>query len=226
MTFRRILFTYGILALVAGLFLIVRTAYINSKLKLVPATVTEITQESVTFKHSDGSTEERMMDVVNAEYRYKDSKGTVLVVPQWSKGLSHDDIKKLKKGDEIELYFDPFERSVASPEGFTLGIIQCAISAAMIYIGIKGAKGYKAEFFERYKKAFLTTMFLSGVVLGYAVYEEFFYSPGGMMPGIAALGAFLWMFGFMAIALIAEIIVWSVSVAGYKKKERQLNEQQ
>ena len=69
-------------------------------------------------------------------------------------------------------------------------------------------------------------MFLSGGVLGYAVYEEFFYAPGGMMPGIAALGAFLWMFGFMAIALIAEIIVWSVSVAGYKKKERQLNEQQ
>ncbi len=221
MTFRRILLTYGILAVIAGLFLAVRTTYLNLLLKPVPATVTEVTQEPVTVKHSDGTSEERMMDVVNAEYECYGVKDTIPLVPGWTKGLTSKQIDKLKVGDKVEVLVDPMTGDAKTTESYTLAIMQCAIAAVMIYLGRKGRKGYKAEFFDRYKLPFIVTMVLSGVVLGYAIYEEFFYTPGGFMPGMAALGAFLWVFGIMIIALIIEIVMWTVAIVRYRKRERE-----
>jgi hypothetical protein len=226
MTFRRILLTYGILAVIAGLFLAVRTTYLNLLLKPVPATVTEVTQEPVTIKHSDSTFEERMMDVVNAEYECYGVKDTIPLVPGWTKGLTSKQIDKLKVGDKVEVLVDPMTGDAKTRESYTLAIMQCAIAAVMIYLGRNGRKGYKAEFFDRYKLPFIVTMVLSGVVLGYSIYEEFFYAPGGFMPGMAALGAFLWVFGIMMIALIIEIVMWTVAIVRYRKREKQLNDKQ
>jgi hypothetical protein len=96
----------------------------------------------------------------------------------------------------------------------------------MIYLGKKGRKGYKAEFFGRYKPAFIYTCFASGVSLGYAIYEEFIFVGGGMMPGLAELGKYIFLLMIMAAALVSEIVFWAVSVRKYTKKEKALNEQQ
>ena len=225
MTFKRLLLTYGILALIAGLFLAVEVFYQNSQLDIVPGVVTKISEETYNYKKSKDSTvEERVMQIPMAEYDYSGKKGEVPVVASWTKGLTSKQEKNLKVGDKVELYFDPYTYSVAAPQSYTIALIQCAIAAAMIYIGHKGVKGYKAEFFGRYKAAFILTCVSSGIVLGYAIYEEFFFVGGGMMPGLEELGRFIFLLILMAAALIAEIVAWIVSVVRYRKKEKAINE--
>ena len=69
MTFKRLLLTYGILALIAGMFLAVEVFYQNSQLDIVPGVVTKISEETYNYKKSKDSTvEERVMQIPMAEY--------------------------------------------------------------------------------------------------------------------------------------------------------------
>ena len=130
----------------------------------------------------------------------------------------YEEEQQLEVGDEVTLYIDPNTGSPAIPESYFSAIAQCVIAAVMILIGRKGIVGYKAEFFDRYKVAFIITCVASGIVLGYAIYEEFIFVGGGFMPGMEELGRFIFLCLLMIVALMVEIIAWIVSAVKQKKE--------
>ena len=224
-TFRRILLTFGVLALAAGLFLFIDLFYHNSVFDTVTAVVSKIETETYDYHPSkDAPAEQHSYNSPSAKYFYYGVEQEHSFSASSAKGMSYEEEQQLEVGDEVTLYIDPNTGSPAIPESYFSAIAQCVIAAVMILIGRKGIAGYKAEFFDRYKVAFIITCVASGIVLGYAVYEEFIFVGGGFMPGMEELGRFIFLCLLMIVALMVEIIAWIVSVVRYRKKEKALNE--
>lgn len=221
-TFRRILLTFGVLALAAGLFLFLDSLIHNLQLDTTNAEVYEVEEQTYDYKPGKNApTEQHSMNYYTAKYDYKGEhiKGFTAA---HVKGLSYAEEQKLEMGDKVTLYVDPADGDPAIPRSYFGGLVQCIIAAVMIIIGRKGVKNYREKFVKRYSLAFLLTCVFSGIVLVYAVWEEFIYTApkDGMMPGMNALGWFVFLFILMFLALVVEIPAWIASLIMLRKKEK------
>lgn len=206
MTLKRILFTLGIILITAGLFGILKVA--ADRFSLDEA-------EGIVYDINDY--------VPNAEYDYNGEHHRVVVRSSYTVGLDKEQLSSLKPGNKVTLLVDKDSgqiRSADTSEAVEFALLFLVPGIILTLVGLKGLKGYRREFIDRYKAAFVYTCIMAAVSLCYSVYEEFIFKPDPATM-FSGLGEGLIMLGLLVFSAITIVIVWVISLivcSGNQKK--------
>ena len=209
-TFRRLMLTYGVLALLTALFLFADVTWQNRIIDTAEGTVVSIKKDTYDYKPRDGSpAEKRTMNIPMIEYTYNGREFNTAGSAHWLKGVDIGEEFDLEVGDEVTLYVSSDTGRVCTPESYTLSIVQLIIAGIMLAVGAKGAAGYFTEFLPSNKVPLIVTCAATVPVAAMAVYSEFIFAGGGsFMPGLKALGLFIELVALMCLSVLIQIIVW------------------
>ena len=206
MTRKRILFTLGVIMMIAGLLGISKTVADRYSLDEVEGIVYDI-EESIP----------------NVEYDYKGEHYWVKISKSNTVGLSQEQINNLNRDNTVTVLVDKesgLTKSVDTMEAVSFALIFLVPGIMMLLAGIKGLKGYRREFIDRYKTAFVYTCIMLTISLCYFVYVEFIFKPD---PDImfSGLGEGLLMLGLLIFSAITIVIIWSISLVAYIRKHKE-----
>lgn len=205
MTAKRLLFMLGVILMIVGLFGITKTAVDRYSLDEV---------EAVVYDFEDS--------FPMAEYDYMGEHHMVRIHITNTVGLNQNEINDLIPGNHVTVLVAKDtgrSQQVDTAEIFSYAVIFLIPGMILVLIGLNSLKGFRREVIDRYRFAFIYTCIILAVCLCSFIYAIFIFKPDPdiMFDGLSEA---LLMFGLLIFSAATILIVWTVSLIVYYKKQK------
>ena len=215
---RRFFLNVSILGLIIGIIVLLSVVFHNLLLKKTTGIVVDYEISEYNYRiNGVESVEERKHPIVEYESIENGIKQSNFY---WLDGDEYN------IGDTVEVYVDKDNWDEAvMPTGYTVYIVFYILPFVLLMLICKKAfKDYKRDFLERYHKSIKVTVIIEIVAIGFSLLWQHICSVkqyGGMMPGLDALGDFLFMCIVDAIAILSILVIWIVTGIKFMRHQKE-----